>query len=436
MVVFFLTIFLIALLVSLIIFYFLKKSTKYVSITAVNKNIFNQQFSEINQDFKLGVINKNEFDIMKKELAQRVLKYSSNNNLNEKREIKVWANFIKIFSVPLIIIVSMVIYNYNGQPGLPDFPLSLRKENNIPDIFYKRALIDIDKQISKFKRNIDLYILKANTFSALKNNDKALSVWKYIINNFEEELDAEIMLSYGESIVQSSLNEENRIIIVDKAKEVFEQAAKLSYIDTEIGALSRFYIGLYEYQNDNIPLANSIWTSIIKSAPANAPWKKQLELQVEQLSKKQIALQNQEIKSMVERLAERLYSTDSKDISEWQKLGRSYLVIEQFEEAAKAYRKAYDLDIKNLVSSKGLAESMLLNQNNNASIDDNIINLFKKILKEEENYPLALWVIAEHEIKLNNYDRAKILLNRVLIQLSEGTEEYNLVLNKLKEINK
>jgi len=330
----------------------------------------------------------------------------------------------------------MVIYNYNGQPGLPDFPLSLRKENNIPDIFYKRALIDIDKQISKFKRNIDLYILKANTFSALKNNDKALSVWEYIINNFEEELDAEIMLSYGESIVQSSLNEENRIIIVDKAKEVFEQAAKLSYINTEIGALSRFYIGLYEYQNDNIPLANSIWTSIIKSAPANAPWKKQLELQVEQLSKKQIALQNQEIKSMVERLAERLYSTDSKDISEWQKLGRSYLVIEQFEEAAKAYRKAYDLDIKNLVSSKGLAESMLLNQNNNASIDDNIINLFKKILKEEENYPLALWVIAEHEIKLNNYDRAKILLNRVLIQLSEGTEEYNLVLNKLKEINK
>jgi cytochrome c-type biogenesis protein CcmI len=436
MVVFFLTIFLIALLVSLIIFYFLKKSTKYVSITAVNKNIFNQQFSEINQDFKLGVINKNEFDIMKKELAQRVLKYSSNNNLNEKREIKVWANFIKIFSVPLIIIVSMVIYNYNGQPGLPDFPLSLRKENNIPDIFYKRALIDIDKQISKFKRNIDLYILKANTFSALKNNDKALSVWKYIINNFEEELDAEIMLSYGESIVQSSLNEENRIIIVDKAKEVFEQAAKLSYINTEIGALSRFYIGLYEYQNDNIPLANSIWTSIIKSAPANAPWKKQLELQVEQLSKKQIALQNQEIKSMVERLAERLYSTDSKDISEWQKLGRSYLVIEQFEEAAKAYRKAYDLDIKNLVSSKGLAESMLLNQNNNASIDDNIINLFKKILKEEENYPLALWVIAEHEIKLNNYDRAKILLNRVLIQLSEGTEEYNLVLRKLKELNK
>jgi len=435
MVVFFITIFLIALVVSLIIFYFLKKSTKNVSITEVNKNIFNQQFSEINQDFKLGIINQEEFNLMKKELSRRVLKYSSHNDLGKNREIKVWANIIKIFSVPLIIILSIVIYNYNGQPGLPDLPLSSRYENNIPDIFYKRAIIDIDKQINTSKNNIDLYILKANTFSALKNNDKALSIWEYIINNFEPELDAEIMLSYGESIVQSSLNEENRIIIVDKAKEIFEKAAKLSNIDTEIGALSRFYIGLYEYQKDNIPLANSIWNAVIKSAPANAPWKKQLELQVQQLSKKQIGLQDQEIKLMVERLAERLYSTNSKDISEWQKLGRSYLVMGQLEEASKAYKKAYDLDINNIDSAKGLAESMLLNQNSNASIDDNILNLFEKILKEEENYPLALWVIAEHEIKLNNYDKAKILLNRLLIQLSEETEEYNLVLNKLKEIN-
>ena len=89
MVVFFLTIFLIALLVSLIIFYFLKKSTKYVSITAVNKNIFNQQFSEINQDFKLGIINQEEFNLMKKELSRRVLKYSSHNDLGKNREIKV-----------------------------------------------------------------------------------------------------------------------------------------------------------------------------------------------------------------------------------------------------------------------------------------------------------------------------------------------------------
>lgn len=41
-----------------------------------------------------------------------------------------------------------------------------------------------------------------------------------------------------------------------------------------------------------------------------------------------------------------------------------------------------------------------------------------------------------YEILLNNFDEAKKLLNRILIQLSEGTEEYNLVTRKLNELNK
>jgi len=33
-----------------------------------------------------------------------------------------------------------------------------------------------------------------------------------------------------------------------------------------------------------------------------------------------------------------------------------------------------------------------------------------------------------------DYNKAEELLNRILIQLSEGTEEYNLVLRKLNEL--
>ena len=60
-----------------------------------------------------------------------------------------------------------------------------------------------------------------------------------------------------------------------------------------------------------------------------------------------------------------------------------------------------------------------------------------KIEKEpllDENYHLGLWVIADNEILGNNYNKAEQLLNRILIQLSEGTEEYNLVLRKLNEL--
>ena len=53
----------IALFFSLIIFYFLKKSTKNLSVGEVNKNIFKQQFNEISKDFKIGVINQNLLDL-------------------------------------------------------------------------------------------------------------------------------------------------------------------------------------------------------------------------------------------------------------------------------------------------------------------------------------------------------------------------------------
>mgnify|MGYP001440183139 FL=1 len=88
----------------------------------------------------------------------------------------------------------------------------------------------------------------------------------------------------------------------------------------------------------------------------------------------------------------------------------------------------------NLDSLKGLAETMLLNSNKDKPVDKKIIDIFNDILLLDENYLLGLWVIADNEILGNNYNKAEELLNRILIQLSEGTEEYNLVLRKLNEL--
>jgi len=426
---------LIALFFSLIIIYFLNKSTKSLSVSEVNNNIFKLQLNEIGKDLKMGVIKQEEYNLLKNELSRRILKYSLKNNLESKQGGKVEIYFFKLISVPIIIISSIIFYYSSGQPSLPDLPLSFREANGVPEVFYQRAIIHIDKQIINSEDSMELYILKANTLSTLNQNDQALIVWKHIIDNFQDKLDAITFLSYGEAIIQGAINKEDKIIISDEAKAVFENAAKLSSVDNEIGALARFYIGMHAYQNQNMLLANNIWGFILESAPDEAPWKKQLEGQIKQFSDNKTNIQEQDIKSMVERLAKRLYDSDSQDVIQWQKLGRSYLVLGKIEEANKAYQKAYDLDISNIDSTKGLAESMLLSQKDNKNVSNNIIILFESILSKEENYPLALWIIAEHEMILNNYQRAKTLLNRLLIQLSEDSEEYNLVLNKLKEIN-
>ena len=436
MISFFAVVIIFTLFVSFLIVLFMKNSNKTLSVTEVNKNIFKHQFSEIEEDLKLGLISKQEFNSMQNELSKRVLKYTTNKVVKPVHENILLNNRIKIISIPLIMILSTLFYYYNGQPGLPDLPLTHRTDNSVPSIFYERAIIDIDHKISSTEDSFELYILKANTLSALNKTEQAIKIWKFIIENYTEKLNASIYLSYGEAIIQNLVSKEDKLLITNEAREVFEKASKLSDIDTEVGALTRFYLGLYDFQNGKIQLAKKEWERIIISAPDGAPWKKQIELQVTQISKNQTERENEQILSMVSRLSERLYSNNSSNIDDWNKLGRSYIVIGQFEQAIKAYQRANDLDKKNLDSLKGLAESMLLNSKKDQPVNKEIIDLFKSILSLDENYLLALWVVADNEILSNNILKAEQLLNRILIQLSEGTEEYILVLRKLNELKK
>ena len=436
MIIFLLIVLIFTILISLTIIFYIKKSSVTFSVSEVNKNIFKHQFNEIDKDFQDGIINEKEFDTMKNELSKRVLKYSVTQDFQEESSNKNITKIITILCVPLMVLFSFLFYYYNGQPGLPDLPLSERNEINVPSIFYERAIKDIDKRISLTDDNIELYILKANTLVAIDNLEEAINTWKYIINNFNDKLNAAIYLSYGETIIQNTIKEEEQLFVPKEAKVVFEKAAKLSNIETEVGALTRFYIGLYDYQEGNKELAKKVWQEIIISAPENAFWKNQIESQVNQIFKNEFDIENARIKEMVAGLSERLYTSNSSNIAEWNRLGRSYIVLGQFAEAAKAYEKAYALDEKNLDSLKGLAESMLLNSQKDKPVDEKIINLFNEILLKDENYLLGLWVKADNEILLNNFDEAKKLLNRILIQLSEGTEEYNLVTRKLNELNK
>ena len=64
---------------------------------------------------------------------------------------------------------------------------------------------------------------------------------------------------------------------------------------------------------------------------------------------------------MVQRLEDRLYSSNSENISDWQKLGRSFLVLGEIKKSIKAYNRAFLLDEENIDSMKGLAEAKLLN---------------------------------------------------------------------------
>ena len=70
----------------------------------------------------------------------------------------------------------------------------------------------------------------------------------------------------------------------------------------------------------------------------------------------------------------------------------------------------------------------------NKNIDVETLDLFKKILTINKDYPLALWVISEDEISKGNKQEAAILLKTLLANLTQGDEEYIFILNKIEEL--
>jgi len=416
---------------------FLNLSFKNISREEINSKLFQQQFNEIKLDLDRGLISSDEYNFMKNELSRRVLTYSSNTKEKSLDKDKVIVKYVKFFIIIAIIVITFLSYMINGHPKLPDLPFDSRLNNEVPKIFYEEALLDIDKKIEKDENNIELFILKANTYSLLNRGDESLALWKYIIDVFSEEISGDIYLSYGESLLQEKFLKHNKIIISDEVFNIFEKAIKNSEISSEVWAIASFYKGLYFYQKEKIFKAKEVWKFLLDNTADDMVWRKNLVIQIDQLlNNENILDNNDEVLNMVQRLEDRLYSSNSENISDWQKLGRSFLVLGEIKKSIKAYNRALFLDEENIDSMKGLAEAKLLNRDPEVRINEEVLELFNKIILKEPNNPLALWVLAEEEIRIGNLKRARILLNNLLLQLSSDSEEYKLVRDQLNKINR
>lgn len=90
------------------------------------------------------------------------------------------------------------------------------------------------------------------------------------------------------------------------------------------------------------------------------------------------------------------------------------------------YRKAVDLDAKNVEASLGL--SVLLNDVNPETYSDQILQLLEAILKEEPDNVSAQLNLGAVLIQRDELDRAKTVTEKLLLQEDSGLARYNLAL--------
>ncbi|CAK0744376.1 hypothetical protein CCP3SC1_1480001 [Gammaproteobacteria bacterium] len=127
------------------------------------------------------------------------------------------------------------------------------------------------------------------------------------------------------------------------------------------------------------------------------------------------------ITQMVAKLADRL-AANPNDLRGWTMLGRSYMALERYSEAAKAYAQANTLatDKDNMGLAIDYAEALLLANGNQMSVQ--VQTLVTKVLQEVPEHPKGLWLAGVGAFQEEHYQAAAEFWKRLRALLPEDSD--------------
>lgn len=134
------------------------------------------------------------------------------------------------------------------------------------------------------------------------------------------------------------------------------------------------------------------------------------------------------VEEMVQRLADRL-EAEPDNAEGWAMLGRSYLVLERYEESVRAYRRARDLQPDNVALGLDLAEALVLaSRGQPGPVVDQLV---QAALTAEPDNAKALWMAGHLAFAGGDVDAARAHWQRLLRQLPEGSPEAGVLRQRL-----
>lgn len=140
-----------------------------------------------------------------------------------------------------------------------------------------------------------------------------------------------------------------------------------------------------------------------------------------------------QIKSMVAGLAERLKSTPD-DLEGWLRLGRSYAVLGQPDDAAAAFAQAERLRPNDASVLLAEAQALMAGHSLAEPISDQAVALLKRVAALDPANPAAIWYLGLHAVQEGNFAEAREDWQRLLAALPEDSEERKTVAAALDAI--
>jgi cytochrome c-type biogenesis protein CcmH len=325
--------------------------------------VYRDQLDEIERDRAAGLIADKEAAAAQVEVSRRLIAAAdaqTSTSPPAAAASTVWRRrAVAVVALVMLPFGAAAIYLVLGSPTLPDQPLAPRLAAAA------RGNQSVDNLIARVEAHLEQkpddgrgWEVIAPVYVRLGRFEDAVKARRNAIRLNGETAEREAAL--GEAMVFAANG-----VVTAEAKAAFERAVALDagYVQ------ARYFLGLAAEQDGNRAQAGAIWRALVDGAPPDAPWLDFVRRALARVggepasagsgpnqsgpslsgpnqsgpSEEQVAAsadlppeqRNAMIRSMVERLAERL-TRDGSDVEGWLRLVRSYMVLGERDKARAA----------------------------------------------------------------------------------------------------
>ena len=315
-------------------------SGEAVDRNAFDRAVFRDQLLELERDVERRTIGESEAEAARNEIARRLIGAASVPANTPKG---VGAPAVALIAALLIPIVALPIYLQTGSPQLPDVPLALRMANAEKTGDYEALLAKAEKHLAQNPDDIEGWKVLAPAYRRAQRWQDSAEALRNIARLAGPS--AANMADYGEALVFAGQG-----MVTAQAHGVFSKALAL---DPKLPK-ARFYAALALKQEGKTAEAKAAFDAFLADTPQDAPWRPMLVAEMQDMSSRPPALDQQTMKdaasmsagdqqamihTMVDGLEEKL-KTNGDDLNGWLRLIRARSVLGDTGKARLAYETA------------------------------------------------------------------------------------------------
>ncbi|MEM9278693.1 MAG: c-type cytochrome biogenesis protein CcmI [Pseudomonadota bacterium] len=305
------------------------------AVGELDKSLYRARISEIDADFELGRIDEEAREAAKAEQARKLLKTAHVKSADSQMSASGTFAFIAV-SMIFVPVFSLFLYTSYGSPEAAN-PILAKQENTQPaqtQASLPELLAVAEKRLVEAPDDVRGWRVVAPVYMRLAEFEKAANAFRNVLRLDGET--PEVLLALGEALVLQHNNE-----VKDEAFGIFQGLQQ----QQPENARAAYFVALGEFQRGNAENARAIWQAMMGKSSGTEPWLQVVQDHLRQLETASRPTsgfteeQREQINQMVSGLAERL-EDEPQDREGWERLVRSYMVLERPDEARSAIEKA------------------------------------------------------------------------------------------------